>query len=189
MVAFFRRKPDPCDPSASGALAPLIVQVSAHQAGVLMETWKRQLDDRTQVALFEEYVVVLVAVTDRIVYHHCGDPSRRAIMDHLISTIGTRFLSQVGATPQTQAYLALTFQERMFSNGESFAKYAACTSIMGDPIETSIPFVAARHFVETFAVPDPAESVTALASTFKVVAGSLTALFATEPYRSLLKRS
>ena len=70
----FERKPSPR--KIADDLAPLLVQVAVHECGNFQQAWRRGIDGQKQVALFAEFLVLLLAVADRLAFGKFGDPVR-----------------------------------------------------------------------------------------------------------------
>ena len=164
-------------------LSTLIVQVAAHEAVTLQDVWKRQLDDKTQVALFLDNSILLIAITDRLTVEKFP-AGRNEIMNTVVNTVRNSFANQrqhFGKTEQERgAYFEQVFADR-------FQKFAKCSSIMGRG-EDSVVFFGARHLVETFLgdVAEP-EVPDVLLKTGKAVSCCVVALMTTPPFKDLSK--
>lgn len=73
--SFFRKKPSPT--KLAEDLGPLLVRVAVNECGSFQQAWNREIDDQTQVALFAEFLILLVAAADRLAFDKFGDPSAR----------------------------------------------------------------------------------------------------------------
>lgn len=182
LFSWFRsRKRSPSE--IAERLGVLIVQVAANEAVRLQDIWKRQLDDKTQVALFLDNSILLIAITDRWTAAGKFDPAaRNQIMNSIVNTVRGSFANQrqhFGKSEQERnAYFEQVFADR-------FQKFAKCSSIMGRG-EDSVVFFGARHLVETF-LGDVAESEVpdVLVKTGKAVSLCVTALVTTPAFKDL----
>ena len=68
----------------------MIVQVAANEALRLQDVWKRQLDDKTQVALFLDNSILLIAITECQPFRHSG-----LVAGRLSAQVRSRFYRQV----------------------------------------------------------------------------------------------
>jgi len=125
-------------------LGPLLVQVSAHECNTFQGLWKRHLDDKTQVALFAEIAIILIAFVDRLVFDKFGDPKRSQMMNPLVDTIRESFSNQ-SHFGQTREERGLYF-ERLFA--DRMQKFASCSSI-GEG-QSSLVFTGGCHLAEIF---------------------------------------
>ena len=163
-------------------LGPLIVQVAANEAVTLQDVWKRQLDDKTQVALFLDNSILLIAITDRLAAAKFDHAGRNQIINAVVNTVRSCFANQgqhFGKTEQEkEAYFEQVFADR-------FQNFAKCSSIMGQG-EDSVVFFGARHLVATF-LGDVAESEVpdVLHKTGKAVSLCVVSLMATPPFKDL----
>ena len=163
-------------------LGTLIVQVAANEAGELQNIWKRQLDDKTQVALFLDNSILLIAITDRLAVGKFDPADRNQIMNAVVNTVRSCFANQrqhFGKTKQErEAYFEQVFADR-------FQKFSKCSSILGRG-EDSVVFFGARHLVETF-LGDVAESEVpdVLYKTGEAVSRCVVALMTTPPFKDL----
>ena len=181
LFSWFRsRKISPGEITES--LGALIVQVAANEAVMLHDVWKRQLDDKTQVALFLDYSILLIAITDRLAAEKFDYAARNQIMNSVVNTVRSCFANQrqhFGKTEQErEAYFEQVLADR-------FQKFAKCSSIMGRG-EDSVVFFGTRHLVETF-LGDVAESELpdVLYKTGKAVSHCVFALMITPPFKDL----
>lgn len=179
--SFFRRE------SLSGKLAkdlgPLLVRVAVHECGTLQQVWKRGIDDETQVALFAEFIIVLIAVADRLAFQKFGDPIRSQVMNPVVDTARDCFANQqyFGSTPRER--------ERRFEEllAERFQKFASCSSIMGEGMN-SLVFTCSRHLAETFLDDIPeSELPNAVVETDKAVSSAIVALMTVPTFKALLE--
>lgn len=181
-MSLFRRKPSPG--RIADDIGPLLVQVAAHECGNFQQAWRREIDDQTQVALFAEFLVLLVAVTDRLAFSKFGDPIRSQIMNPVVDTARKCFANQqhFGSTPEERGF----YFEQLFA--DRFAKFASCSSIMGEGMD-SLAFTGARHLVETFLddLPD-SQLPGAVLETGKVVSQSIIALKTVPSFKALSEK-
>ena len=129
-MGLFRRKPSPR--KIADDLGPLLVQVAAHECGNFQQAWHREIDDQTQVALFAEFLVLLVAVADRLAFGRFGDPVRSQIMNPVVDTARKCFAKQqhYGSTLEERGL----YFEQLFA--DRFAIFASCSSIMGEGMDS-----------------------------------------------------
>lgn len=181
-MGLFRRKPSPR--KIADELGPLLVQVAVRECGSLQEAWQREIDDRAQVSLFAEFLVLLVAVGDRLAFDKFGDPIRSQIMNPVVDRARTCFANQehFGSTPDERgAYFEKLFADR-------FARFASCSSIMGEGMD-SLVFTGARHLAETFLDDLPASQLPdVVLETGKVVSKAIFALMTVPSFEALCKK-
>jgi hypothetical protein len=181
-ISFFRRKPSPS--KIAEDLGPLLVQVGLHECGTFQQVWKRRLDDASQVALFAELTIILVAVADRLAFEKFGDPTRSQLMNRLVDTVRNCFADQslFGETQQER----VVYFERLFA--ERFQTFATCSSIMGEGRDSLI-FTGARHLAETFLEDIPGSHLPeAVLETGKALSESVIALFTTPTFKTLCEK-
>lgn len=142
-MGLFRRKPSPR--KIADDLGPLLVQVAVHECSSFQQAWHREIDDQTQVALFAEFLVLLLTFADRLAFGKFGDPVRSQIMNPVVDTARKSFANQqhFGSTSEERGL----YFEKLFA--DRFAKFASCSSIMGEGMD-SLAFTGARHLAETF---------------------------------------
>ena len=180
--SWFRSKPSPS--KIAEDLGPLLVQVAVHECGTFQQVWKRELDDKTQVALFAEFTIILVAVADRLAFDRFGDPTRSQVMNHLVDTVRNCFANQshFGDTRHER----VTYFEHVFA--DRFRAFSTCSSIMGEG-QDSLMFTGARHFAETFLEGIPkSQLLDAVLETGKALSTSVIALLATPTFKALCER-
>lgn len=179
MWAWFRKKPDATRTSKD--LGALFVQVAAHECRTFETAWNRELDDETQVSLFAEFGILLLAIADRFAYSTHGDPIRSQLMNPIVDTFGECFANQkhFGTTRDSRR----AYFERLLA--ERFQKFAGCSSICGEG-QDSLVFTGARHLTETFLsdIP-PSEHPNLTFETGKVVGNCLTSLLQTPSFQML----
>ena len=177
---FPSRKKSPGEIAES--LGALIVQVAANEAVMLQDVWKRQLNDKTQVALFLDHSILLIAITDRLAAEKFDHADRNQIMNAVVNTVKSCFANQpqhFGKTEQERgAYFEQVFADRL-------QKFAKCSSIMGRG-EDSVVFFGTRHLVKTF-LGDVAESELpdVLYNTGEAVSRCVLALMITPSFKDL----
>lgn len=165
-------------------LGPFLVQVAVHECETFQNVWQRNLDDHSQVALFAEVVIILVAVADRLAFDKLGDPVRTQIMNLVVDTIRDSFANQsyFGETTQDR----ISFFEQLFSN--RIQMYSSCSSIMGEG-QDSVIFIGARHLVEVFLDDiQEAELPVAVLETGKALSKSVISLLTTPPFKPLSEK-
>ena len=173
-----KRSPD----EIAERLGALIVQVAANEAVVLQDSWKRQLDDKTQVALFLDYSILLIAITDRLAAEKFDYSTRNQVMNAVVNAVKSCFANQrqhFGKTEQERgAYFEQFFADRL-------QKFAKCSSIMGRG-EDSVVLFGTRHLVETFLGDvDESELPDMLYKTGKAVSHCVVALISTPLFKNL----
>lgn len=181
-MGLFRRKPSPS--KIAEDLGPLLVQVAAHECGNVQQAWGREIDDKTQVALFAEFLILLVAVADRLAFDRFGDPERSQIMNPVVDTAKMCFANQkhFGHTPEERG----SYFEQLFA--ERFGTFASCSSIMGEGMD-SLTFTGARHLAETFLDDLPeSELPQAVLETGKVVSSAIIALMTVPSFKALSQK-
>ena len=182
LSSWFRSRKSSSPSEIAERLGTLIVQVAANEAVTLQDVWKRQLDDKTQVALFLDNSILLIAITDRLAAAKFDPATRNQIMNAVVNTVRNCFANQrehFGKTEQEKrAYFEQIFADKL----QEFAK---CSSIMGRG-EDSVVFFGAKHLVETF-LGDVAESEVpdVLFKTGKAVSNCVVALMGTPPFKDL----
>ena len=175
------KKPEPTLDDHTRGMASLLTLVSVEETKNLMKAWKVNFDDRTQVLLFLEYIMILVAMTDRLALKKFGDPARSQYMNAMLNRIRGSFLAQtsVGKTKEER----IQFFESLLS--DRITSYAKCLSIMGD--ELSLVFIGSIHLVETFHKgKDKAELDAKLEETWKVLGKTVVALMAVPDVKRLM---
>lgn len=181
-MGLFRKKPSPS--KIADDLGPLLVQVAVHECGNFQQAWRRKIEDERQVALFAEFLVLLVAVADRLAFGKFGDPVRSQIMNPVVDTARKCFANQqhFGATQEDRGL----YFEQLFA--DRFAKYASCSSIMGEGMD-SLTFTGARHLAETFLddLPEP-QLPGAVLETGKVVSKAIIALMTVPLFKALSEK-
>jgi hypothetical protein len=146
--------------------------------------WGREFDDQAQVALFAEFLVLLVAVADRLAFGKFGDPVRSQIMNPVVGTARKCFANQqhYGSTPEERGL----YFEQLFA--DRFAKFASCSIIMGEGTD-SLAFTGARHLSETFLDDLPESHLSdAVLETGKVVSKAITALMTVPSFKTLSEK-
>ena len=127
----------------SHRLSNLLIQVAADECDYLQGIWERKLDDVTQVLLFAEYAIFLVAGTDRLAFNHFEDPQRSRLMNLVVDDIRDAF--------SEQEYFGETVNERkVYFNRlfiERFNLYGTCSSIMGEG-KDQLVFTSAHQIAE-----------------------------------------
>jgi hypothetical protein len=177
--SLFRRKPSPS--KIAEGLGPLLVQVAIHECDTFQQVWKRQLDEASQLRLFEELSIILVAVADRFAFQKFGDPTRDQFMNHVVDSVRNCFANQshFGDTRQEK----VIYFERLFA--ERLQKFATCSSIMGEG-QNSLIFAGARHLAETFLVDIPESQLPeAVLETGKALSNLVIALFTTPNFKAI----
>ena len=76
------------------SLGALLVQVAGHESQVCQQRWAKKLDDVSEVSLFAEIGIMLLAITDRIIYNIHGDPRRSEILNPAVDTFAICFSNQ-----------------------------------------------------------------------------------------------
>jgi hypothetical protein len=171
LFSLFRRKTSPS--KIAEDLGPLLVQVALHECGTFQQVWKRDLDEKTQVALF--------AMADRFAFDKFGDPTRSKVMNQVVDTIRDCFANQChfGDTRQER----VIYFDRFFI--DRFQKYATCSGIMSEE-QGSLIFSGAQHLVETFLEDIPESQLPdAFLQTGKTLSLSVIALLATPTFKAL----
>jgi hypothetical protein len=180
--SFFAKKQGPR--KVAEDVGYLLVRVAVHECGSFQQAWNRELNDQEQVALFAEFIVILLAVADRLALDNFGDPVRSQIMNSVVDTARTSFANQThfGSTVQERG---LHF-EHLFAN--RFQELGSCSSIMGDGMN-SVVFMGARQLVDTF-LDDvtAAERVTMVVETGKVISRAIIALMTVPSFKALSGR-
>lgn len=182
LFSLFHRKPSPSKIAEN--LGSLLVQVAVHECGNFQQIWKRQLDDETQVTLFAEFAIILVAVTDRLAFDKFGDPTRSKVINRVVETVRDCFVNQshFGDTRQER----IIYFERFFA--DRFRKFATCSSIMGEG-QDSLIFTGTRHLVETFLEDIPeSQFPEAVLETDKALINSVAALLTTPTFKALCEK-
>lgn len=181
-MGLFRRKPSPR--KIADDLGPLLVQVAVHECSNFQQAWRRELDDQTQVALFAEFLVLLVAVADRLAFGNFGDPVRSQIMNRVVDTARKSFANQqyFGSTAEERGL----YFEKLFA--DRFAKFVSCSSIMGEGMN-SLVFSGARHLAETFLDDLPESQLPdAILETGKVISKAIIALMTVPSFKALSEK-
>jgi len=181
-MSLFRRKPSPR--KLAEDLGSLLVQVAVHECGSFQQAWRREIDDETQVALFAEFLVLLVAVADRLAFDKFGDPVRSQIMNPVVDTARACFANQqhFGPTPEERGL----YFEQIFA--DRFRKFGSCSNIMGEGMD-SLVFTGARHLAETFLDDLPeSELPEAVLETGKVVSSAVIALMTVPSFKALSEK-
>jgi hypothetical protein len=184
MGLFSRFRKGPTHDRISTDLGPLLVQVAVRECGTLQDVWGRRLDDRTQVALLAEFVIILVTIADRLAFGTFGDPTRSQIMNPVLDTVRDCFANQshFGTTRQDR----IVWFERLFADRSR--KLAACNRIMGQE-QDELVFTAARHLADTFLdeIPEP-EVPGAVLETATVLTTTVFALMTTPTFKALCEK-
>jgi len=181
-MGLFRRKPSPGN--IADDLGPLLVQVAVHESANFQQAWGRKIEDQRQVALFAEFLVLLVTVADRLAFGKFGDPVRSQIMNPVVDTARKCFANQqhFGSTPEERG----SFFEQLFA--DRFSKYASCSSIMGEGMD-SLTFTGARHLAEMFLDDLPESQLPgAVLETGKVVSKAIIALMTVPSFKALSEK-
>jgi len=165
-------------------LGTLLVQVAVHETGTLQTVWKRLLDDKSQVALFSEILVLLVAITDRFAFTKYGDPLRNIMMNAVVTFARNNVANQKHfgtTTPEREQHFERLFADRM-------GKYGSCSSIMGEGANTLV-FTGGSLIAETFLkdIPEP-QFQNVVFETCKVISTMLLASMKVEPIKTLLAK-
>ena len=163
-------------------LGTLIVQVASNEVVTFQDVWKRQLDNKTQVALFLDNSILLIAITDRLASAKFGSATRNQIMNAVVNTVRSCFANQRQHFGKTEQERGAYFEQVL---ADRFQKLAKCSSIMGRG-KDSVVFFGATHLVETF-LGDVAESEVpdVLLKTGKVFSLCVSALMTTQPFKDL----
>ncbi|KAB2960479.1 MAG: hypothetical protein F9K13_05310 [Candidatus Methylomirabilis oxygeniifera] len=183
LFSLFHRKPSPS--KIAEDLGPLFVQVAVHECGSFQQIWKRQLDDETQVMLFAEFAIILVAVADRLVFDKFGDPTRSKVINRVVETVRDCFVNQshFGDTRQER----IVYFERFFA--DRFQSFATCSSIMGEG-QDSLISTGTRYLAETFLEDIPESQLPeAVLETDKTLSKSVVALLATPIFKALCENN
>ena len=181
-MGLFRRKPSPR--KIADDLSPLLVQVAVHECGNFQQAWRCEIDDKKQVALFAEFLILLVAVADRLAFGKFSDPVRSQIMNPVVDTARKCFANQqhFGSTPEERGL----YFEKLFA--DRYAKYASCSSIMGEGMD-SLAFTGARHLAETFLDDLPESQLPEAAlETGKVISKAIIALMTVPSFKALSEK-
>ncbi|MDP7671510.1 MAG: hypothetical protein QGF21_06155 [Vicinamibacterales bacterium] len=182
LFSLFRKKPSPSELAED--LGPLLVQVAVHECKSFQQAWDRELDNKTQVALFAKFMILLVAVADRLAFDKFGDPVRSEILNPVVDTARTCFARQksFGPTPEKRGL----YFDRLFDR--RFQMFASCSTIMGEGLD-SVVFTGAQHLAETFLddLPD-SELPDAVVETGKVVTKAVVALMTVPSFKALSEK-
>lgn len=164
------------------ALGPILVQVVIQECADLHKVWGRELDDETQVVLFAEFIILIVAVMDRLAFNKFGDPVRSQIINPVVNTVEAHFANQkyFGSTSkERRQYFKLLLADR-------FQRFASCSSIMGEGMD-SLVFTGALHLAETFLDDLPQSALpNVVLETGKVVSRFIITLMAVTPFKAVL---
>ncbi len=181
-MRLFRKKPSPQE--ISDKLGPLLVQAAVMESVSFQDAWRRELDDRTQAALFAEFLIFLIAYADRLAFGTFGDPVRSQIMNSVVDTAQECFANQrhFGSTSKQRGlYFETLCNERL-------VKFSSCSSVMGGGVD-SLAVTGAGHLVETFLSDLPESQLpTAILETSKVVSKSMIALMIVPSFKAITQK-
>lgn len=166
------------------AFADLIYDVAKTEVLELEVLWQRRYDPRCRVALFGEYLVFLLCLTDRVAFSCMGD-RRTAFINQVVDEVKRGYLA-ANADASARGECAAYFEKLLATR---LPDYSKCPSIMGsenNPTDGMLCQVATVLTVQFYGSPKLADDfVPVLVQTQKRVSIATVALLATSSYKAL----